>query len=70
MPLLAMLNDNGVSDLYNEVCSFENIELAFRKARRGKSLKPYVVKFEEELDCNVNYCWLKPTALRFSWQSR
>ena len=42
--------DNG---LYDEMCSFENIEMAFQRARRGKTLKPYVIKFEEKLIENL-----------------
>lgn len=49
-----MLNERKNNpNLYDEVCSFENIELAFNKARRGKTLKSYVVKFEEELNDNL-----------------
>ncbi|MBI2666316.1 helix-turn-helix domain-containing protein [Candidatus Woesearchaeota archaeon] len=40
-------------DLYSLLCSYENLELAFRKARRGKTLKPYVIEFEEKLDENL-----------------
>lgn len=40
-------------DLYEELCSFENIEIAFQRARRGKTLKPYVIKFEENLMENL-----------------
>ncbi|MBI2146656.1 helix-turn-helix domain-containing protein [Candidatus Woesearchaeota archaeon] len=40
-------------DLYSQLCSYENLELAFRKARRGKTLKHYVIEFEEKLDENL-----------------
>ena len=40
-------------DLYSQLCSYENIELAFKKARKGKTLKLYVVEFEEKLDENL-----------------
>lgn len=46
-------NKNEERELYKEVCSFENIELAFNGARKGKTLKSYVIKFEEELDDNL-----------------
>jgi len=39
---------------YEELCSIENLELAFNKARKGKTLKPYVIKFEENLNENLN----------------
>lgn len=37
-------------NLYGKVCSLENLSLAFRKARKGKSKKWYVRKFEFNLD--------------------
>ncbi|MEM5804786.1 MAG: reverse transcriptase domain-containing protein [Candidatus Aenigmatarchaeota archaeon] len=37
-------------NLYGKVCSFENLLLAFRKARKGKSDKWYVKRFEADLD--------------------
>jgi len=40
-------------ELYEELCSYENLELAFKKARRGKTLKPYVIEFENKLDENL-----------------
>jgi len=36
--------------LYQKVCSIENLHLAFEKAKKGKTSKPYVIKFEENLD--------------------
>ena len=35
--------------LYADLCSLENLELAFRKARKRKSKKPYVIEFEKNL---------------------
>ncbi len=40
-------------DLFSEVVSYENIKLAFEKARKGKTLKPYVIGFEEDLEENL-----------------
>jgi len=40
-------------DLYSELCSYENLELAFKKARKGKTLKPYIIEFEASLDENL-----------------
>jgi len=39
--------------LYKEVISFENLILAWQKARKGKTKKTYVLKFEEELFFNL-----------------
>lgn len=40
-------------DLYFQLCSYENLALAFKKARKGKTLKLYVVEFEENLEDNL-----------------
>jgi len=40
-------------NIYQKVCSFDNLILAFRKARKGKSKKDYVIKFESNLDENL-----------------
>ncbi len=40
-------------NLYSKVCSYENLELAFKKARKRKTLKQYVVEFEENLKDNL-----------------
>ena len=37
------------NNLYKKLCSIENLELAFKKARKGKSSSSCVVKFEENL---------------------
>ena len=36
-------------DLWQELCSVQNLELAFKKARNHKTLRPYVLEFEEKL---------------------
>ncbi len=41
------------NNLYNKVCSEENIYNAFRKARKGKSGRAYVKQFEEDLNGNL-----------------
>ncbi len=41
-------------DLYEQVCSIENLELAFKKARKGKTLKNYVIDFEKKLKENLH----------------
>lgn len=38
---------------YEVLCSKENLDLAFRKARKGKTLKNYVIKFENNLKENL-----------------
>ena len=40
-------------NLYPKLCSFENLELAFKKARRDKTSLPYVVEFEKDLEKNL-----------------
>jgi RNA-directed DNA polymerase len=39
--------------MYVQVCGFDNLKLAEEKARKHKTLKPYVVKFEAELTKNL-----------------
>jgi len=38
------------NNLYKNLCSIENLKLAFRKAKKRKSLKYYVIEFEKNLD--------------------
>lgn len=40
-------------NLYTKLCSEENIDLAFKKARKRKTLKPYVIKFEKDKEQNL-----------------
>src|SRR3989344_1402290 len=40
-------------NLYSKLCSIENLRLAFKKSRKDKTLLPYVVEFEENLDENL-----------------
>ena len=40
-------------NLYRELCSEENLALAFRKAQKRKSQKPYVIEFKNNLDENL-----------------
>jgi len=40
-------------DLWNELCSINNLELAYRKARKHKTKKPYVLEFERNLKGNL-----------------
>jgi retron-type reverse transcriptase len=40
-------------NLYSELCSYDNLFLAYKKARKHKTLKPYVVEFERNLKNNL-----------------
>jgi len=40
-------------NLFPKLCSFRNLELAYRKARRNKRCKPAVQKFEMHLEQNI-----------------
>ena len=40
-------------NLYPEICSFENLFSAFKKARKHKTSKKYVQDFEKELCANL-----------------
>lgn len=39
--------------MYEKVCSLANLKLAFKRARKGKSKKNYVIEFEATLDKNL-----------------
>jgi len=39
--------------LYPQICTFENLYLAFRRARKGKRSKPAVAAFENNLEDNL-----------------
>lgn len=41
------------SNLYKQVCSKENLELAWKKARKRKTLKQYVIAFESNISENL-----------------
>ena len=41
------------NNLYNKVCSLDNLVLAEQKARKGKSSKNYVQNFEKDLEINL-----------------
>ena len=40
-------------NLWNDLCNYENLELAFKKARKHKTLKYYVLEFENNLEDNL-----------------
>jgi RNA-directed DNA polymerase len=41
------------NNLYDEIISLKNLILAWRKARKGKTKKDYVIEFEENLSYNL-----------------
>ena len=41
------------NNLYNRLCSYENLLLAYKKARKSKTKKDYVLKFEKNLNDNL-----------------
>jgi len=40
-------------DLWQELCSYENLELAYKNARKRKTSKEYVIEFEKNLEDNL-----------------
>lgn len=40
-------------NLYSKLCSYENLYLAYTKARKRKTTKPYVIEFEADLENNL-----------------
>ncbi|MDE1810545.1 MAG: group II intron reverse transcriptase domain-containing protein [Candidatus Micrarchaeota archaeon] len=41
------------ANLYQRLCSYDNLLLAYRKARKGKAQKDYVIDFEPDLERNL-----------------
>lgn len=41
------------SNLWSKLCSFDNLFLAYKKARKHKTQKPYTILFEKELLANL-----------------
>jgi len=39
--------------LYDQLCSYKNLEKAFEKARKHKTLKDYVIEFEADVKENL-----------------
>jgi RNA-directed DNA polymerase len=42
------------NNLYKKVCDYDNLVLAWRKARKGKTRKPYVLEFQENIIDNLD----------------
>jgi len=53
MTQLASFMMKSHKNLYNEVISLGNLTLAWRKARKGKTQRDYVIYFEEDLIKNL-----------------
>ncbi|HLC51168.1 MAG TPA: reverse transcriptase domain-containing protein [archaeon] len=60
-----------MGELYDRLCSMENLLLAYRKASKGKSKKWYVIKFRENLEqelakikSELENCNYKPRPLK------
>ena len=54
--------------LYQTVCSYENLVLAWKKARKGKTLKQYVIDFEKDIKNNL--ALLRTELLLHAYQPR
>src|SRR3989344_8237550 len=52
--------------MYEKLCSLENLQLAFKKARKRKTLKWYVMEFEKNLNDNLKQ--LQEELLSFSYK--
>lgn len=55
-------------DLWQELCSYSNIQLAFKRARKHKTLKPYVLEFEADVESNLTL--LRTELLFHSYQPK
>lgn len=48
-----MLMPITYNNIYDKICSFENLCLAYKKARKGKGSRQYVKEFEKDLEKNL-----------------
>src|SRR3989344_9192457 len=44
---------NPPKDLWQELCSYDNLFLAYKKARKHKTQKDYIIEFEKDLKNNL-----------------
>ena len=51
--LMAFTSMKTYKNLYSKIISLGNLELAYKKARIGKTLKNYVLEFEKNLEINL-----------------
>ncbi len=54
------------NNLYSKLCSYENLELAHKKARKGKTRRNYVIEFEANLDANLKQLKLELETFTYS----
>lgn len=43
----------STNDLYSQLCSYENLKTAFKKARKGKTQKKDIIEFQKNLKYNL-----------------
>ncbi|MFA6073157.1 MAG: reverse transcriptase domain-containing protein [Candidatus Woesearchaeota archaeon] len=48
-----MIEPNVKNVTYEKLCTYDNLFLAYQGARKHKTLKPYVIEFEKELNKNL-----------------
>lgn len=53
VPSRAIMLMHSYKNLFSNLCSYENLESAFKKARKHKTLKSYVIEFERNLNDNL-----------------
>ena len=44
-------------NIYDKIISLENLILAYKKARKHKTKKDYVIEFEKDLDTGIKKIW-------------
>src|SRR3989338_5113372 len=63
-----ILTMKSYRNLYHKVCSYDNLVLAWKKARKGKTLKQYVIDFEKDIKNNL--ALLRTELLLHAYQPR
>ena len=53
MALASKTKMKTYKNLYRQICSLDNLVLAWRKARKGKTQRDYVIEFERDLKKNL-----------------
>src|SRR3989344_2562466 len=53
MALASRTKMKTYKNLYRQICSLDNLVLAWRKARKGKTQRDYVIEFERDLKKNL-----------------
>ena len=65
---LRYYNMKTYNKLYEEICSMNNLANAWRRARKGKTKKPYVIEFKK--DIKRKFTSIKKRTLRANIQAR